>query len=326
MKREQLVEQLRSEVINVKDCFTRFSFQTIAISIPILGIIENFQKEFPELSLCSLLIMIFSLTVAKIGCHKYTTANRNLGFLLFQERHAFLPPTTCYIFRNNDEIAWEEAMRAWRIVQATVFQHIYKIHPILPNYLSIKCDNEYRWFDAKKIAEDKEVFYYPGSYLRNMHLLLFFISFVALIPPIHASIILLHHLSNFYDYLKLYIIIGCTSLGTLYYFWRVWRLTIRRKILEHGLLSIQSSAILWEAVVVAYNLALLKSLESSFNKKQHPLRDFASNLAEISKELKEKKNICHFYSWLSQKRGNLKKLAQQLGAVDRQSAALLGGN
>lgn len=316
MDRNQLIEQLRNEVDNVKDCFTRFSFQAIAFSLPILGGIIKFQNEVPEITLCSLLITIFALMVAKIGAHKYNTANRNLGFLLFQERRKFLPKIECHIFRDDGQIAWEEAMRAWRIVQATVFHNVYRISPLLPNKVKIQCnkDGSPMWFEPKKISSKEKAYYYPGSYLRNMQLILFFISLFALFPPLYMSILM--YLKN--DFIRLKIIIIPTIIVMLYYCWRIWRLNARRKILEEGLLSIHSSAILWEAVVIAYNLAIAQShlqteklnKENGGSCKTHPLQYFASYLAKIASDLAE--SICNIYQWIEVKRKELEHIQQEI--------------
>jgi len=70
MNKEQAVSHLREEAASVKECFTRFSFQTIAFSAVSFGIIIKFQTGIPILSLCFLLITILALVVAKIGNHK----------------------------------------------------------------------------------------------------------------------------------------------------------------------------------------------------------------------------------------------------------------
>ena len=305
MKREQLISQLREEASNVKDCFTKFSFQAIAISVVYLGFVFKFQNESPEISVCSLIIMVFALMIAKIGNHKYNTANRNLGFLLFLERRDLIYKNNCKIFRDEDEIAWEEAMRAWRIVQATVFNEIYRTNWFLPNKIKIGKKStsnnnslDCLWFEPKCIVQKENAYYYPGSYLRNMHLMLFFIAFNALIPPIVAIFQEYHH-----DIVSAVILFIITILSFFYFLWRIMRLSTRRRILEQELLSIHSSAILWEAVVLAYNIAISKSKNDAMTNDKHPLGTFTIHLAQISTDLANK--IDNIYKWIQEKQNDL---------------------
>jgi hypothetical protein len=125
MKMDDLISHLRAEAHDVKDCFTKFSFQALAISTAAIGLILRFQHDSSWVSLSALSVIILVMVVAKIGNHKYNTANRNLGFLLYLERMESLKYERPGIVVYNDSVPWEKAMRAWRIVQATVFAKTY---------------------------------------------------------------------------------------------------------------------------------------------------------------------------------------------------------
>lgn len=317
MNKDQAVELLREEAASVKDCFTRFSFQTIAFSAVSFGIIVKFQIDTPILSLCFLLITILSLVVAKIGNHKYNTANRNLGFLLYLERNYLIDrelkkknPSTdynCEILRNDgQEVAWEEAMRAWRIVQSTVFHEIYKPNRIFPNKNQLNkkdkkplTKEKQYWFEPKTIVNKKGAHYYAGSYLESMQFVLFLIAFIALIPIIFAG-----KQATINDQVSQALILWFGAfIGFIYFCWRVIRIVSRRKLLEEGLLSIHSCGILWEAVILSYNLAVKDSISNIKSDSDHPLTVYTKYLSEVANDLAE--NIEDIYSWVQSKRKQL---------------------
>jgi hypothetical protein len=117
MKKDDLISHLRNEAHEVKDCFTKFSFQALAISTAAFGLILRFQHDSNWVSLSALSVIILVMVVAKIGNHKYNTANRNLGFILYLERMESLKEDKPEAVIYNNSVPWEEAMRAWRIVQ-----------------------------------------------------------------------------------------------------------------------------------------------------------------------------------------------------------------
>ena len=79
---EELIQRLREEAFNVKDCFTKFSFQALGLSAVVLGLIVRFQIEFALTGFASVPVIVFLLLVARIGLHKYETANRLYGYEL----------------------------------------------------------------------------------------------------------------------------------------------------------------------------------------------------------------------------------------------------
>lgn len=315
MTKDQAVKLLREEAASVKDCFTKFSFQTIAFCAISFGIIVKFQIDTPILSLCFLLITILSLVIAKIGNHKYNTANRNLGFLLYLERNYLINKElkrknyslNCEILRKDgEEVAWEEAMRAWRIVQSTVFHKIYKPSRIFPNKNRLNKENnktsdkeKQYWFEPKTIVNKNDAYYYAGSYLESMQFVLYLIAFIALIPIILAG----KQTAINEQFSQTIILWSGAFIGFIYFCWRVIRIFSRRKLLEDGLLSIHSCGILWEAVVLSYNLAIRESISKIKSDSDHPLTYYTKSLSEVANDLAE--NIEDIYRWVQDKRKQL---------------------
>ena len=125
-KRYDLAD-LRKEADAQKQCFTQFSFQILIVSSAFLGLILRFGANAPEIKLSSALVALVIVATARIGAHKYATANRISGFQLFIERltnvsEAERPKLT----DATIDVGWEEAMRAWRIVQASTFHALYE--------------------------------------------------------------------------------------------------------------------------------------------------------------------------------------------------------
>lgn len=128
LSQDAVIEQLRKEANSVKDCFTSFSFQTITFGGVGLGLVANFQPTTPYVGLIGILVIILVLTVSRIGNHKYATANRHFGYELYLERVNRIESKYNLDKRLVQKLldaGWEEIMRAWRIVQASVFQEIY---------------------------------------------------------------------------------------------------------------------------------------------------------------------------------------------------------
>jgi hypothetical protein len=130
MDKRDLVTNLRSEVRDVKDCFMRFAFQGSALATVVAGFILNANDRL-EVALAAVPTIVILMLICRVGIFKYTTANRNLGYELHLDRLATYD-------RNGDSatkarvaeirgIGWEEALRAWRVVQTSIFASIYKV-------------------------------------------------------------------------------------------------------------------------------------------------------------------------------------------------------
>ena len=71
-----LVERLREEASEVKECFTKFSFQVISLSTAAFWLLVRFPLDYPALGVANLFVMLLVFSVARIGNYKFATANR----------------------------------------------------------------------------------------------------------------------------------------------------------------------------------------------------------------------------------------------------------
>jgi hypothetical protein len=375
-----LIKYLRDEAYAVRDCFTRYSVQVMSVSGGLLVAIAKFQTDNPYVGLLSIFPVILILLVLQMGVHKYATSNRLLGYELHLQR------TSHYITRDHchkiiQNAGWEVAMRAWRVVQPTLWETIYEprksevksgvspaflghiyaaieafIAKSLGNLFSyfadakrfnlwyypifIKCQieksiildqdsNEYvgYWFDQARAfdrlskGETKlTIRYNPGGYLATMLflfilpiLICFGLQYLALaqmwIGNHSASAVQTQEFSIWVSILNVLATIfvitssvaGAASLKNI---------NSRIKILESGLLSIHSCAILWEAVVLAHVRALE---ELHFFDESYPRKTMHGYTKAIAGQASE---ICSYatkiHQWIDEVRANLdEKLRKQ---------------
>lgn len=131
MERDRLISRLREEVRDVKSCFTSFTFQSATLAAVAVGFILSFLKESPFVVLTAIPVIFLLMLVCRVGIFKYTTANRNLGYELHLDRLAAYerlgdPAINARLDRLR-AIGWEEALRAWRVVQATLCDRPYSV-------------------------------------------------------------------------------------------------------------------------------------------------------------------------------------------------------
>jgi hypothetical protein len=151
VNKRNLVTQLRSEVRDVKDCFTRFAFQGSALATVVMGFILN-AHERPEVAWVAVPTIFLLMLICRVAIFKYTTANRNLGYELHLDRLATYVRNGDFATRARvaqlEGIGWEEALRAWRVVQASIFAALYKVPQIEADRSSIlpeKLFKRWRW-------------------------------------------------------------------------------------------------------------------------------------------------------------------------------------
>lgn len=290
MKDEEvtLIQMLREDSKDLKDCYTRFSFQAIAFSAAVLGIVAAYQQDTPYIALASIAIILLLTTVARIGTYKYASANRQYGYELHLSRTRNLPDSPGNGWQSAmREIGWEEAMRAWRVVQATVFEHLYYTHEFLPNFLRWKHRTiEYQWFDPERSVV-RHSSYHAGSYLSAMNTILYSLALLATIPLYFMTYQL--HTSNLipWEWGGL-----MPALATLFVLFRYLKDTARRRILETGLLSIHSSALMWQAVVLAH----YRALEDAHSDSHAGHKYYTTYLSKHAKDLAE--HIFDIHDWI----------------------------
>ena len=62
-REQKLIELLRDEATDVKNCFTQYSFQALAIATAALGFMVRYQHDYPYIALLSVPIVILLLAV-----------------------------------------------------------------------------------------------------------------------------------------------------------------------------------------------------------------------------------------------------------------------
>jgi len=294
----EIIKVLREEAYHVKDCFTKFSFQAIIFATIAIGILAKAGPDIYTISLACISVVFILLTVARIGTHKYATANRIYGYELhlYRSKYSMEDPSKGWQPYMR-KIGWEEAMRAWRVVQATVFEHLYFKGKLWPNYLRPRAKNEkkeLKWFLPKELVETGAT-YHSGSYVKIMFGVLYLLAFLSTLP-------ILFYIIQKSDFeLKLEVFINKTNILPTFIFvflllWvviRIFKTEARRKMLESGLLSIHSCAIMWQAVVLAHYRALKKS-------KLEPEGVYTNYTKHLSEEAEHLKlNIFKIHQWIN---------------------------
>lgn len=260
---KEIINSIRKEANEVKECFTKISFQTIAASVPILGFIAKYHNDFTFVAVTSLAHIIFLFAVARIGNHKYATANRNYGYELHIQRtkpetsriptdfHRDICQSGWKDYMRN--IGWEEALRAWRVVQATVFEHFYEKGTFKCNKLKKDFrDKENLWFEPFMNMGNNAT-YHAGSYLKSIHFIFYALAGITFL------LVLLAAFKNFQtqqsNILKLTIFLFCLILLT-YMVISIMKTDARRRLLEEGILSIHSCATMWQLLIIAHFRAI----------------------------------------------------------------------
>lgn len=304
---EKLWQQLRDEANAVKDCFTTFSFQAVAFSAIVLSAVASYQPTQPLVGLAGVLVVAVLLTVSRIGGYKYSTANRHFAFQLYHET-----------FGRDSEIGWEEALQAWRVVAAAIFDSLYitpsdRKRSVLLNVLiwtgwsreqlepkvqkaledrSLSRDERAKrfWFDAAAQVEPQV--WHPGRYLQQMQAVLHFISWLAVLPLVLMTLQLAAPLDRSMRVIvrdpavlaALFSVVATAGFVVV----RTRQLRARRRILEGGMLSIPASAVVWHAAVTAHGRARAMS-------KSNPAL-YLRHLADLAKKASaEPQNI---WQWL----------------------------
>jgi hypothetical protein len=310
---KNLIEQLRREADELKDCFTRYSFQAISIVTVALGIIIRYMHDDPIIGLAGLPIMFVPLVTLRIGSYKYIRANRNFGYELHLSRVRDVPLAAAGQWRDEYRtVSWEEAMRAWHIVQATLFREIHK-RTRWPRRYVIK--SRYKpsksqpiWFCQKFLFGGfSKAVWYPGSYFAKMQGLMRWMSLGALILVIISAVaeavklniaihgkllasllglrleIVLYYLASHYSGLPLGALMAAVY-GIIYYLRHYIQESARRTQVEDGFLSVHACAIIWQAVIIAH-----------FNARQRARKSGLSSwkLAEMTRNLScsDKRNL-----------------------------------
>ena len=267
MSQRPMISDLRKEAEAVKKCFTDFSFQALLFASAVLGVaIAN--AEDPLIGLSTGVVPLVMIAVARIGVHKYATANRLHGFELCMERLSRLPQSPAATMTDAcPSVGWEEAMAAWRVVQASIFEALYESGGWRPNRPTDRnrCAAPHQaWWSVRRSAGSQlgpagavPVAYHAGSYLSAVLGLLWLAAGASLLWFATSC-------------LRLWLDSGTSrwwaaavsTLGvvlTYAVFISVRFVNCRRTLLEAELLSIQGCSITWELVLAANERARAES-------------------------------------------------------------------
>ena len=283
---ERLIAQLRHEANQEKDAFGWHAFQALSISAVALGgvLYFMFANSIPAVGLGALPILAFVLVTCRLGDSCYSSANRHYGYELFLYR--VRPESGNGGARWKSEyraIEWEAAMRAWRVVQATLYEAIYFPGTFLtidvPKPPFHDCDTPF-WFRQSSLSRQSHATFHAGTYLRSMHTILLLAGLAAVVILWIAAVGILIRpaldVDNVADATRRLGVCVANQVSDCEYLGRAFNdlisgvmflvallasviLRIRqraekakRSIMEDGLLSIHSSSVVWQAVVLAH--------------------------------------------------------------------------
>lgn len=325
----ELILTLRSEANAVKEAFTRYAFQSLALSAAGLGLIIKYQPEEPLVGLAAFPVIMIVLAVARMGVSKYATANRHNGYELHLHRTSKLPDSASWS-SNMREIGWEEAMRAWRIVQAMTFAHVYetgtwKRNIMRPEFQAQRSSRaDLFWFDIGTLLSAVPVpsgvpapRWHSGMYLQTVLRILHGVAFVLLLPVVLVPIQLMTNSwfgerssTSTAEIVAAWIAFAIGLVGVIT---RERQVDCRRRVLESGLLSIHSCAIMWHAVVTAHHRAM-----AALKVHQGPaagLRGYSAELAKQGVDLNQ--DVLNIHMWIH----DLEAFRRGAGGVARPSDA-----
>lgn len=162
-ERQVIIDRLRAEAGEVKDCFTRFAFQGITFASAAVAFMFTVTDKIPLAAFTAVPVIAMLMQVARIGIFKYGTANRNHGYELHLARMSTMLQTPEVGGEKHDVIKsimgvqWEEALRAWRVVQPTIFREIYLTPENHPSFSGQKRGKFTAWRE----------FFHPKLYTLN---------------------------------------------------------------------------------------------------------------------------------------------------------------
>ena len=322
----QFIKNLREEASATKTCFTNFSFQAMLFSSATLAAMFAifFFSLYPYVVVASIPSIALLMIVSRIGIFKYATANRQYGYELHLGRTRSMGAEVSSDWKPEmRHIPWEEALRAWRIVQTAIFRRIYivpestwsgrflsRYHFGWLNYFRTSFylrsedtqelikkfekneireeDDEYPWFMPRLLTKNS-----PSNYERNYSL--YYTG--AYLKNVLGMLLTMQYLLLIPWFLLVFKLFNDANPSC--YYWLGWLAILvglvflrprvvnrRRHILENEVLSIHSCAIVWQAVVLAHYRALKLSGGDYKHHTEHLVRqaeDVAQNAFSIHK-------------------------------------------
>ena len=344
----QFIKQLREEAKDVKSCFTTYSIQSIIFSAAVLAAMFSMLDKFPLAVFSCIPVIILLMIISRIGIYKYATANRLYGYELHIGR--------TYRYNKNSkqkkqlyrDISWEEAQRAWRIVQTRVFRELYTtpecdrtskwlkktgilnwINYFRPNlyrynntsknkinhFRALKdinekmAESEYPWFDLRILTEVNIGGLESDSYHAGTYLKNILGMLILMQHMLLVPIVVLFFKDyTFFDSKMDFILIFVFITMFSLINLRSIRVNNRRKILENEFLSIHSCSIIWQAIVLAHHLAL-RSCPKSY-------KFYTLSLLQQANDISS--NIFNIHGWIDAQSEELtSNLAEKTGSANQ---------
>jgi hypothetical protein len=333
-----LIDHLRREAFDVKTCFASFCNQVMMFSGAVLALTFTFVAANPFAIYAPLPVILVLMNVARVGIHKYSTANRNAAYELHLSRTANLK----YMETVGEdarwkhwmrEMGWEEALRAWRVVQPTLFRTVYispRANKLGRGLSKIPLLSTLNWFipshyrytaKVEELVKDysKLRARTPGASVGVIKDYPWFLPGLLVEAtadqptdqnPVYYTGSYLEIMLATLFYLQILMLfpllvavlkrppefsINAAILVAVLCLvvLRQIRIRKRRVMLEDGFLSIHSSAIVWQAVAYAHHRAL-EELKDTY-------AHYTENLARVAAELAD--HAFHVHDWLRQTPG-----------------------
>jgi hypothetical protein len=185
--REPLLPNLHSEVRDLQENFTKYCFQAVSICSIAVGAIFHYSRDNPTLGAVAFVLLPIVLITSRLGTNNYASIQRILGYELHLARTADVPDRFKGRWRSSySRISWEEAMRAWRIVQPSLYRVIYsRSNALWPSFYNSgfkpnNKDNPFWYCQKSMLGRNRTAVWYPGTYLQVMQRILYSVAAIAL--------------------------------------------------------------------------------------------------------------------------------------------------
>jgi hypothetical protein len=314
---ETVIRDLRAEVSALKACVAQYSLQAVGFSAVVWGLFFKPElRSTPVVFACGAIVTALLLLVAQMANHKYRTINRNLAYELHLYRLKDYAAATTHDptwTQRMLDVGWEEGMCAWRIVQPTISDALYRAYAYnthLSNWLASFTDKhrwtrtirtlfpigrtplargmKYPWYSTSRLIENQGASYFPGAYLRNVQSVLYAVVLLSLGLMWCFELAIVRSRPGAHgvctpDAFKMLALAALSAVHQVF----------SRKILECELESIQSSAVVWRIVITCHVLAAVRAI-GKYDSYQY----YTKNLARLCKAFTRPENIDNPHEWL----------------------------
>lgn len=293
---EEIVNWIRDLAKEEVACFNRYLFLYIPFIFGFFGLMVS--NSIPDVNFSfsikigiGFTTIIASYQLLEIGIIKFTNTKKLFGFELFLEKLKYQKRDkrkNWGAFMSN--ISYTELNQTWQIVMPTIFKYLHKNSIFGKGSLKRKYSRiEPRWFNPQTKITDRVTFN-SGNYLKH-HFLLIMLAGIAIPVVLFIIYINLKNGNLLIETRKEYLTISCLLI--LFATTILWSIRINsiRRNLDYGLLSVNSSSIMWKVVAIIHYLSIM-------NSKKHETID----LAVIEDEtIMFKENIFKIESWMKNK-------------------------